>query len=123
MIVVPGVGKDAETVVNENGAKQSAMPYRCDLMPPLADLHVAGILAEGSKKYGEWNWLGIPAHEHINHALIHIRAFFAGDSSDDHIGHFACRAMMALEVFLRSRRRNDAAHSSYDSCSDCCSCK
>lgn len=103
--MVDGVGPDAEVVVDPNtGAKQSAVRHRCDLLPPLATLHVASILHSGSFKYGDWNWFKIPFHEHLNHALIHILAHQAGDFSDDHIGHAACRMMMALERCLADRK-------------------
>lgn len=97
---IPGVGPEAQVVVNEKGAKQSHVPYRADLFPPTAYLHVAGILAKGAETYGENTWVDISFADHINHALVHINAYGAGDRSDDHIGHAACRMMMALEVFL-----------------------
>ena len=98
METVKGVGVDAEVVTDPaTGAKQSAVAHRCDLLPPLATLHVARILHGGSFKYGDWNWFNIPMSENLNHALIHIFAFLAGDTSDDHLGHAACRMIMALE--------------------------
>lgn len=98
METVSGVGPGAAVVTDAvTGAKQSSVRHRCDLLPPLATLHVAGILHDGSLKYGDWNWFKIPMSEHINHALIHIFAFLAGDTSDDHLGHAACRMIMALE--------------------------
>lgn len=99
--VVAGVGPEAPTVTNEKGAKQSGSPYRCDLLPAQASLHVAGILKYGADKYGDNNWRGIPIADHLNHALTHIFAWLAGDSQDDHLGHAACRLMMALEVSPR----------------------
>lgn len=97
-VMVDGVGPGAAVVTDpETGAKQSAVGHRCDLLPPLATLHVASILREGSSKYGDWNWVKIPVHENLNHALIHIFALLSGDCSDDHLGHAACRMMMALD--------------------------
>lgn len=93
-----GVGPDTATVVNEVGAKQSNVPYRCDLLPAQAILAVANVLHEGAKKYGPENWRGIPVNDHINHAMTHYLAFLAGDTSDDHLSHAACRALMALEM-------------------------
>ena len=97
---VAGVGDGAPTVTNEAGGKQSHVPYRLDLSPALATLHVGGVLAEGAEKYGEDNWRSIPVADHLNHALVHAYAWLAGDRSSDHLGHFACRAMMALELHL-----------------------
>ena len=98
--VVEGVGKDAATVVNAKGAKQSATLYRMDLLPALASLQVAAVLKHGAEKYGDNNWRDLTVEDHLNHALIHAYAYLAGDRQDDHMGHFACRAMMALETTL-----------------------
>ena len=104
MASVQGVGADAPVETNmATGAKQSMVPYRCDLLPPLAAMHVAGIFHEGSEKYGDWNWLSIPLRQQLNHALIHINCFLAGDTSDDHLGHATCRMEMALERHLMDR--------------------
>ncbi len=97
---IAGVGPDAPTVTAANGTKQSHTPYRCDLLPAKASLHIAEILAYGAKKYGDNNWRGLKADDHINHALTHLFAHQAGDTQDDHIGHAACRMLMALETVL-----------------------
>lgn len=101
-VAVEGVGPDAPTVVNESGGKQSDSPYRSDLLPPKASLHVAAILKYGATKYGDNNWRKIALNDHLNHALTHIFAHLAGDIQDDHLGHAACRMMMALETALES---------------------
>src|SRR4051812_9165295 len=98
--VVEGVGTDAPIVANERGGKQSHAPYRCDLLPPLAVLAVAKVLAHGAAKYGPHNWHAIPVADHINHAMTHVYAWLAGDKSDDHLGHAACRIVMALDQEL-----------------------
>ncbi len=95
--LIAGVGPDAPTITNESGAKQSALPYRCDLLPASATLAVAKVLGHGAAKYGANNWRGIPVEDHLNHALTHIFAHLAGDKSDDHLDHAACRMLMALE--------------------------
>jgi hypothetical protein len=87
-------------VVNAAGGKQSHIPYRCDLFPALALLQVAKILAEAAPKYGEDNWRKIAAADHINHGLTHLLAHLAGDRSDDHVGHAACRVLFALEMMV-----------------------
>jgi Domain of unknown function (DUF5664) len=98
--MIKNVGPEAAVVTNELGAKQSATIHRADLLPARAVLSVAEVLEQGAKKYGDNNWRGIPTNDHINHALIHIFAYLAGDRQDDHLGHFACRALMALEKEL-----------------------
>lgn len=95
---VPGVGPDAPTTVNEAGGRQSASPYRADLFPPRALLAVANVLKLGADKYGAENWRKIPVRDHVNHALVHLFAMLAGDASDDHLEHAACRIMFALDL-------------------------
>lgn len=104
--VIHGVGKDAEIVVNEVGAKQSKTLYRCDLLPPLATLAVSKVLAEGAEKYGVNNWHGIPVNDHLNKALVHAYAYLAGDTQDDHLEHAACRLLMALEIRNMNQLKN-----------------
>lgn len=103
--LIAGVGADAPTVTNAAGAKQSATLYRMDLLPALASLQVAAVLKHGADKYGDNNWRAIPVEDHLNHALIHVYAYLAGDRQDDHMGHFACRAMMALETVLSQEKK------------------
>ena len=100
-----GVGPEAETVANDRGGKQSFLPYRADLFPPLAYLWVSRILAAGAAKYGDNNWHAIGVNEHLNHALVHVAAHLAGDTQDDHLGHAACRLTMALEIHIRERAK------------------
>ncbi len=99
--VVAGLGPDAPTETNSKGGRQSALPYRADLLPAQATLAVAAVLKTGADKYGETNWHAISVREHLNHVLTHAFAYLAGDASDDHLAHMACRALMALEIQLR----------------------
>ena len=59
---------------------------------------IAKVLQYGASRYEPNNWRLIPEEEHINHALIHILAYIAGDTQDDHIDHALCRLMMAYAV-------------------------
>lgn len=102
---ISGVGPDAPVVTNGAGAKQSAVPYRFDLLGRSAIFVIARVLAEGAEKYGDTNWLGIPTADHLNHALGHIFAHLAGDRSDDHLGHAFTRLFMAVEMEEQSRCR------------------
>jgi hypothetical protein len=88
--------KESETVVNENGGKQSKVDARFDLVDPLALKLLAECLGFGAAKYGEYNWLKISTKEHLNHALAHINAFQRGDTSEPHLINAFCRTMMAL---------------------------
>ena len=97
---VKGVSPDAPVITNEKGAKQSDSPYRLDLVDPKALLAIGAVLKEGATKYGEDNWRGIDLNDHINHALVHIYAYLAGDNSDDHIEHATTRMIFALNKKL-----------------------
>lgn len=101
--VVPGLGPDAPITTNEQGGRQSRVPYRCDLLPARAVLDVAAVLSVGAEKYGPDNWRQITVNEHVNHALAHLFARQAGDDADDHLAHAACRLLMALEMDLIDR--------------------
>lgn len=100
---VAGVGPEADTVTNADGGKQSHVPYRCDLLPPLAVLAVASVLHHGAEKYGPDNWRKIPVNDHVNHAMTHLFASLAGDRQDDHLEHAACRILFALELALKAK--------------------
>jgi hypothetical protein len=107
--VVAGVGPDAPTTTNAAGGKQSASPYRADLLPPHALLAVAAVLKHGADKYGPNNWHKIPVSDHINHALTHLYALGAGDASDKHLEHAATRILFALDQVRSGREAAVAA--------------
>lgn len=99
--VVEGVGKDAPTVTNERGGKQSKVLYRFDLLDPRAMFEMTKVLAEGAEKYGVDNWRNIDVRDHLNHLLVHTYAYLAGDKSDEHLSHIMCRAMFAQAVAIQ----------------------
>lgn len=89
------VGKNVETTVNSDGGKQSKLKARFDLIPPAELFEVAIVLAEGAETYGEYNWQKIKTNDHLSHALAHIFAHLAGDTSDEHLSHALCRLFFA----------------------------
>jgi hypothetical protein len=95
---VIGVGPDAEIVTNDKGAKQSKVNHRLDLIPADAVFRMGETLKIGAERYAEWNWTGIPTTDHINHALIHLYAWLAGDTQDDHLGHAITRIAFAIHT-------------------------
>lgn len=97
MLDKSSLGPDAEITTNAQGGKQSATLGRFDLLPAHAVMRVAQVLQHGASRYSVNNWRKIPMESHINHALQHIFALMDGDLHDDHLGHAACRIMMALE--------------------------
>lgn len=91
---VLGVSKEQPMETNAQGGKQSRSEYAFHLIPPEALLELAQVFAEGAKKYERNNWQKISAEEHFNHMLVHYYAAVLGDTQDNHLGHFLCRAVM-----------------------------
>lgn len=108
MTEIPGVGKDARVIDAGNGAVQSELPYAFKHLDPLALFAMAGVMYEGTKKYGlpADNWHRINVEDHLNHMLSHAYAWLAGDRTDDHLAHMACRAMGALQVSLMDKEKD-----------------
>jgi hypothetical protein len=104
-MAVDGVGMDAPTETLPSGGRQSASPYRCDLLPAQSLLAAAGVLKVGADKYGVENWKLIPLRDHVNHALTHLLAFIAGDAQDRHLVNALCRVLFACELDLEQRRK------------------
>lgn len=105
--LVEGVGKDAPTVVNELGGKQSKVLYRYDLLDPKSMFEMTKVLSEGAEKYGEDNWRKISIEDHLNHMIIHAYAYLAGDKSDEHLSHIMCRAMFAQAVEIQEKEEEE----------------
>lgn len=96
---VAGVGPDAPTVTNASGARQSEVPVAFGLaFPWLGAIAVARVVKGGLTKYGRDNWRGLTAEDHIEHAMMHLAAWFAGDRTDDHLSHAGCRLLFALDM-------------------------
>jgi len=111
-----------KTVTSKLGGKQSDIGARFDLVPSSALKLVAETMHEGEGKYGENNWRLIEAESHINHALAHLYgAIRVSDIGPGHLelslaefeavktdlAHAACRALMALEVFVNGTWQAD----------------
>lgn len=94
---IPGMGKDAPMAPD---GLQALSLYRFDLVDAKAMFAMTEVLAKGAEKYGKDNWRKIGVDDHINHALAHLYAFLAGDTSDDHLTNALCRAMFARAVTL-----------------------
>ena len=91
--------QDIETL--PSGALNPVIDTRMDLLPPRALLAAARAL-KGGMKYDKRpeNWRGVPACEHLNHALRHIMLHQAHDDGEDHIGHTVSRILMWAELSL-----------------------
>lgn len=111
------MGNTVPVYTNATGGKQSDIPYRFDLLPPLSLAKVAQILDQGAKKYGENNWHKIPVNENLNHALAHIISYLAGDNQEDHLRNALCRVFFASEVELMNVNPKDLSVD--DMCANC----
>lgn len=100
MSTLAGVGADAPLEVKPNGAKQSAVPYRFDLIDAAAIAALANVLHRGAEKYGVNNWRGLTVEDHLNHLVLHSYSHLAGDRQDAHLCNVLARAMMALAVAI-----------------------
>lgn len=100
--VVAGVGKDEPIVINEDGGGQSRTLYDFTLADPKAMFEMTKVLKEGADKYGAENWRLISIADHLNHLLVHVYAYLAGDKSDEHLSHIMCRALFAQGVAVQT---------------------
>lgn len=90
-----------DRIVHETGAVRSSScsGLRPDLLSPLVLMSMSAVMAEGSQKYGDHNWLkGFKYSEILTHLFIHLWKWQAGDQSEDHLGH-ALWNLAALKHF------------------------
>lgn len=97
-----GMSNDAQVGTNENGGKQHIRPYKSEALFFNALMAVSALRYEACvvNGYSDDNYKLIPKEEHIGRALTHLFAYMAGDKSNDHLCHAACRVLMALELEL-----------------------
>ncbi len=75
------------------------------LIPGVAEIQVAAVLAHGAAKYGGWNWrvTKIKATSYIAAARRHLAAWLDGEDLDPesglpHLAHAAAGLMIALDA-------------------------
>lgn len=70
---------------------------RFDLISPIGLRRLAETYAEGSVKYGDYNWeKGMPINDLLNHVSTHVNQFLSGDRSEDHLAHAAWGLFSAM---------------------------
>ena len=99
------LSNDAPPSVNEHGGKQHHRPYRMQAIPPKAILEVGKVRYIGYNDLGyeDDNYKLISKEDHIGRALTHLFAYLAGDTSNDHLSHAACRVLFALEMDIEAK--------------------
>ena len=105
------LSNDAPPSVNEQGGKQHHRPFRMQAIPPKAILEVGKVRYIGYNDlgYDDENYKLIAKEEHIGRALTHLFAYLAGDDSNDHLSHAACRILFALEIEIENKELESLA--------------
>lgn len=89
----------------EKKSYQTDVPYAFDTIPAKALLKVASVFKTGAEKYGRDSWKGhVTLLDNINHSIGHQYMHLSGDVSEDHLANAACRALMALELYLEGKK-------------------
>ena len=98
---------------SESGIKYDADKPRTDLIPALALMEVAKVMAFGAKKYGDYNWKGgLKFSRLIAACLRHVYLYLSGESLDSetglsHIAHACCCLLMLLDFIISGRNSLD----------------
>lgn len=86
---------------------------RLELLPPLALIEVAHVLAHGAAKYGADNWHKCEdTSRYIGAALRHILAHMRGETNDSetgrlHLAHAICGLLFVAELELRRNQNQN----------------
>lgn len=89
----------------DEGSKDDTGKPRCDLLPPLALLATAEVLAYGAKKYAPENWRRVNGWRwrYTAACLRHLFAHMRGEKIDpeshfSHLAHASCCVLFLLEL-------------------------
>lgn len=95
------------TVVNEQGGKQSHLDARFDCIPPVVLRLLAQCLGFGARKYGDENWKNIPQRDNLNHAMNHINEWNRGNRDEPHLVNAMARLTFALWQAVDTNQQPD----------------
>jgi len=110
MSKIRGAGKD--TPLTTDGPPQSHVDARYDLLHPFAMQAMATIAGRGAAKYGANTWQAIGPESHLNHSMMHILAFLAGDTSEEdgdpveHLHHALWRLSATVDQYDSGRHQH-----------------
>lgn len=98
-----------EIEMNENGGCGTRIDAWWEHVDARALRSIAEVTARGALRYELDNWRAVSVGEHLRHAIDHAYKYLeprqqrtAGGRDDEgELAHFACRAVMALAVFLQ----------------------
>ena len=72
------------------------IPEDFSLVPWAAVRIVAEVMTDALKDHDRDGWRELPREAHVARALRHLALYSAGDTSEDHLKHAACRCLMAI---------------------------
>jgi hypothetical protein len=101
------VPQENNTIVNEQGGRQSHLDARFDCIPPVVLRLLAQCLGFGARKYGKDNWKNIPQWDHLNHAVNHINEWNRGNRDEPHLVNAMARLTFALWQAVDTKQQPD----------------
>ena len=73
------------------------LPIVTEELFPTASRIVAAVMKQGARTHQGEDWRAMPAGFHLDRARRHLDPLAAGDVSESHLAHAACRLLMELE--------------------------
>ena len=85
------------------------------LTPPDFEKILETVMQQGAAHgYSANSWKQETYQHHLGHATQHFAAYMAGDRSEDHLGHCACRLLMAKVLDDQKRIQLESADDFYN---------
>src|SRR5277367_3272886 len=79
---------------------------------------LARTLAAGRRTHRAGAWRSKPVQKHLQHARKHLDLLASGAGAEDHLGHAACRLLMALELRERGAQSRAATSTAAEAATD-----